>query len=400
MTKNTNIVQSLNTPCYVIDLNRFNENIRSIRSAFVNDWGNNILLGYSVKTNHLPFLFQHAKSQGLFAEVVSVDEYEFALSQGFESEQIIYNGPQKDEKSLIEAVNQGGVVNIDNFEDIKILEENLWRINKKFCNLGLRINFDLDSICRDENTIGKEVSRFGICIENGDFEKALLLLNKLGLPVSGLHMHYSTKTRSIAVFKSMAEKAAELITKYGLNDSIKFIDIGGGFWGGRQLPNKPTMQEYSKIITVVLKNIVSPDKVQLILEPGASILATAAEYLSKVINIRDIRDTRIVTIDGSIFHINPFLMNKPSEFSTNSSNGRKIPKQIICGSTCMEIDRLLYLDDYNEFQKGDTITFHFAGAYTMSFNNCFINCPPGVYVRNNNSLCQVRDRSKKYMSQI
>ena len=385
-------MESLYTPCYVIDLNKFDENIKSIEYEFINEWGPNVKLGYSMKTNHFPFLLQQAKTNGLLAEVVSGDEYNFAISQGYEPKQIIYNGPNKDEITLVEAIKQESLINIDNFQDIKIIEKNLPEIGGDLTKLGIRANFDLENICKGETTAGSEVSRFGFCVENGDFERALVALNKLGLSARGLHMHYSTKSRSIGVFKALANKAAELISSYKINDDIEFVDIGGGFWGGRLLPNKPSMQEYSKIITYELKKSVSPDKVQLIIEPGASILATGINYLCKVMNIRMIRDATIATVDGSILHINPFMLNRQSEFSTNSVKGIKIPKQIICGSTCMENDRLLYLNNYNEFRKGDIITFHNAGAYTMCYNNFFINCPPYVYVKDKNRYHKLRDK--------
>ena len=226
---NNNILQTLSTPCYVIDLNRFDENVNNIKSEFINEWGLNIILGYSVKTNHLPFLLKYARINGFLAEVVSGDEYNHVISQGYEPNQIIYNGPQKDHKTLLRALNEGSIVNIDNFQDIKVIEENLKHINKDKCIIGIRVNFDLESVWEGETTSEDEVSRFGISIENGDFERVLSYLKKLECPVSGLHMHYSTKTRSQAVFKQLASKAAQLIKKYKMINKIKFVDIGGGF---------------------------------------------------------------------------------------------------------------------------------------------------------------------------
>lgn len=394
------IPQPLYTPCYIIDLQKFNENVTCITSEFKKEWGNNIGFGYSIKTNHLPFLLQYAKSSGFLAEAVSSDEYYFALSQGFNCENIILNGPKKDEKTLLNALNEGSIVNIDNFEDLEIIKRNINLINKERCVIGIRVNFDLEKICPRETTLGREVSRFGICIENGDFEKALDILRTLGLKVHGLHMHYSTKTRSIAVFKALANKAADLILKYKMADSLTFVDIGGGLRERRQLPGKPTMKDYSKVICNQLKNAVSPDKVQLILEPGVSIHATAIDYLCRVINVRVIRDTTIGTVDGSLLHISPYMVTKQFAFSTNSSTALKIPKQIICGSTCVEKDRLLYLQNYNEFQNDDLITFHYVGAYTICKNNCFINCPPRIYIKDNDKYCCVRDKSLDLMSQI
>nr|WP_278329952.1 hypothetical protein [Clostridium magnum] len=136
------------------------------------------------------------------------------------------------------------------------------------------------------------------------------------------------------------------------------------------------------------------------LEPGVSIHVTAIDYLYRVINVRVIRDTTIVTVDGSLLHNSPYMTTKQFAFSTNCNSALKIPKQIICGSTCIEKDRLLYLQNYNEFQNGDLITFHYAGKYTICKNNCFINCPPRIYIKDNDKYCCVRDMSLDLMSQI
>ncbi|MFS1512902.1 pyridoxal-dependent decarboxylase [Chengkuizengella sp. SCS-71B] len=390
----------LATPCYVIDLNQFEQNINNIKSEFIKEWGYNIILGYSIKTNHLPFFLSYAKKNGFYSEAVSSDEYYYAISQGYEPKEIIYNGPQKDCETVQKALSEGSIVNLDNFQDLKLIEKILPNIKKDGINIGIRVNFDLESICNGETNFEDEFSRFGFCVENGEFENALLYLDKLNCTVRGLHLHYTTKTRSLSVFKAIAKKVAELILKYKMKDGLKFIDMGGGFWGGRKFQNKPTMEEYSKTIAYELKKVIPPDKVQLILEPGSSLLATAVYYLTRVINTRVIRNTNIITVDGSLLHVNPFLNKRELDFSTYSLDRKLVSKQIICGSTCLEYDRILNLNDYNEFRVGDIIKIHNAGAYTMPFNNCFINCPPRIYLQDSNGYTQIRDEAISLMERI
>ena len=112
------------TPCYVIDKKQFLINLSEIQKNFQQEWGMNVLLGYSVKTNHFPVLLQIAKDENMMAEAVSDDEYFYALSQGYDKKSIIFNGPQKSEKYLINAIKSGSIVNIDNLEEIGIIEKN------------------------------------------------------------------------------------------------------------------------------------------------------------------------------------------------------------------------------------------------------------------------------------
>lgn len=388
---------NLKTPCYIIDKQKFIENTDCMRSAFKVRWGDNITLGYSVKTNHFPYYMQLSKSLGYHAEVVSGSEFNYALSQGFSK--FIYNGPCKDEETLIDALGRECIINVDNFRDIEIIENNINNLNTEKCLIGIRLNFDLEEVCKGETLMGEEGGRFGICFENGDFERALVRLKKANIPVSGLHMHVSSKTRSSAVYRALANKAAEAVIKYQMND-ILFIDIGGGFFGGRIFKKYPTMQEYSEVICEELKKAVSPDKVQLILEPGASILATTCEYLCRVIHIKKIRNRTIVTVDGSLLHVRPFINSRPPDYTVFSEEGNILREQIVCGSTCMENDRLLYLYDYPELKVGDIIMIHYVGAYAMPHNNCFIDYPPRVYVKADEEYTLVRDKFKNMMEVI
>lgn len=390
----------LHTPCYIIEKEKFLANLFAIRNNFQKAWGNNLLIAYSIKTNHLSKLLELAKEEGMLAEAVSEDEYYYATKSGFNKNNIILNGPQKSPKCIVDALQNSSIINIDNLEEINMLEKQSKLFDAQNIKIGLRINFDLEKECRSETTAGEGGSRFGLCIENGELENAVNRLSKMNINISGLHLHYSTKTRSLQVFKALAEKACGISERYGLRDEINYIDIGGGFWGGRTVEGKPTMQEYSSVIASILKKEFDPEKVRLILEPGASLLATTAVYYSKVINVRKIRKVSIATIDGSLLHVNPFMVFRKPDCIVYSSGEKNIVKQLICGCACMENDRITELDNEKEIRTGDYVQINYVGAYTMGFNNCFINLPPYIYFREGGKMTLLRDKKMSLMLDI
>ena len=140
------------------------------------------------------------------------------------------------------------------------------------------------------------------------------------------------------------------------------------------------------------------DKVKLILEPGASLIATAIDYYCKVRNVRDIRGQRVVTVDGSILHINPFMQNRTPEFEIMSKRQAAAVKQVVCGATCMEMDRFFTIENNIELKKDDLIKIKNAGAYTLAFNSCFINTPPAVYLEDNKQMLELRCKNNVSMS--
>lgn len=388
------------TPCYVISKSRFLDNLNCVKSNFQKCWSENLLLGYSIKTNHDPIFLKIALEQNMVAEAVSGEEYKFAVNRGFCEKNIIFNGPQKTKEDLRYALENGSIVNVDNLSELEEIRSFLSALDISKIKVGLRVNFNLEEYCKGETTAGKDVSRFGICLENGDFEIAVKTLKSLKIKVSGLHLHYSTKTRSVKVFEALALKACEIVERYELERDIEFIDIGGGFFGGQVVLGKPTMKEYSENICNVLKNTFDPQKVCLILEPGASILATTTSYYTQVINVRNIRDVSVVTVDGSILHINPLMIPRKPVAQVFSSGNKKISEQIICGATCMENDRFLSFENKREIVMNDYIKIDNVGAYTMGFNSCFINTPPYVYFDDGKNCVCVREKDVNLFDSI
>ena len=138
----------------------------------------------------------------------------------------------------------------------------------------------------------------------------------------------------------------------------------------------------------------------IILEPGAALLATAITYYSKIKNIRKVKDVLYLTIDGSLLHINPFLVQREVDYKVYATGENKILKQVLCGATCLEKDRIVCLDNEKELKIGDYIQINYVGAYTMGFNNYFINCPPYIYLKENMEITLIRDKNRQLLFDI
>lgn len=69
----------------------------------------------------------------------------------------------------------------------------------------------MEQECPGETAMGIEGGRFGFSLENGDLEKAINKLNSLpNVKVVGIHLHNSTKTRSLNIYRSLAKKVCEI----------------------------------------------------------------------------------------------------------------------------------------------------------------------------------------------
>lgn len=380
------------TPCFVFDETELRANFSDFRHALQDAWSGNSDVAYSVKTNPLPWILRVAKDEGCLAEVVSDAEYDWALSVGFSPSQIVFNGPVKSECYLHEALAAKSVVNIDSERELTWLAQ--WaQTHTEVVNVGIRVNFDLESWCPGQTVTGLAGGRFGFCYENGELARAMKVLQSCAphVCISGLHMHVTTQSRSLEVYKALAQMTVTVIEEFGLE--LDYVDLGGGFYGGGP-HNDGAYDRYAKTIADTLKAACDPACVRLIVEPGGAIVCTPGRYLGRVIDVKDTTIDRFVVTELSRVNIDHeqkktsyvHRIHPSNELqSTDSAKRQTIPRQVMCGFTCMESDRLCVLEDEIELQSGDMIEILNAGAYSMSFTpDFFIQHPPAVYALNSN----------------
>lgn len=384
------MIDGLSTPYFLINKDALEDGLMKLKKTLQSEWPD-FIIGYSYKTNALPWVINYFKNQSCYAEVVSDDEYELAKSIGVDDSNIIYNGIAKEKESFLSVVQNNGVVNIDSEYEIDWLEELPVISPDRSYNVGIRVNFDLERYCPGQTQCGQEGERFGFCYENGDLRKAIEKIKEKGVKVTGLHLHKSSKTRMPDIYKAIAEVTVEISREYNLE--LKYIDIGGGFFGG--LETKPQFSEYFEMICGILRKQFDPKLTKLIVEPGMALIGAPVDYVTTVKDVKETTRNRFVITDGSRIHIDP-LMTKSNYFYEIIGNDRSeiVAKQVISGFTCMEHDRLFELKGAEKMMPEDLIIYHKVGAYTMSLSPLFIKWFPEVYVRDGEQVYQVRDRWK------
>lgn len=380
-----NIIGKVATPCFVINSKVLDENYLAFRGA-LDRWWPNSAIAYSVKTNSLPWVIERILKLGGMAEVVSDFEYDLAKMVGFSDDQIVFNGPIKSKKYFRHAVRNSAFVNIDSDAELRWLDEISFDRDKM---IGLRVNIDISDSCSEEFAYPNEGFRFGFSYENGQLRQALDRIQKFGFESVGLHLHCNSITRSLNVYSAIARKIASIVDVYNLNP--KYIDIGGGFFGG--IPEKPSPDDYLAVIYEELSSSIDPNETTLLLEPGSAIIGSSTDYFTTVLDVKDTLKARIVTTNGSRLCIDPLWKKEKYKYRLNTKNDNIFPRQIICGYTCMDHDRIMRLVDERELSVGDAITYERVGAYSMTMDNLFIQGLPSVYVSDGINVFQVRAAS-------
>ena len=357
------------TPYFVIDENQLTKDFQMLKSSLETSWGN-YRIGYSFKTNSLPWLVTFLKAGGVMAEVVSDDEYSLAGALGFSDSEIVYNGPVKKRPSFERVLLAGGILNMDGRRELDWMEELAAAHPTQTFRVGIRVNFDLEKMCPGQTT--------------------------------GLHLHSSSKSRSVAVFEAITSMACKLKREFSLN--LSYVDLGGGYCGG--LEGRPQYPDYFPAVAKVLQEEFTPEQTTLIVEPGISLLSKASTFVTGVVDVRDIGNERYLITDGSRFNIDPTMIKSShlfhlelNEANPGAEQRKTMAHQCVSGYSCMEVDRIFEYRDGIELMEGDRIVYENVGGYTMSLNPLFIQYFPDVYIRRDGKLYKIRNRwtPKEYM---
>lgn len=370
------------TPFFLFDTERLSEELSKLNKAIKEYWPNTIT-AYSVKTNSLPYLASFLSKCGVYAEVVSQDEYEMVTGCGYTEDKIICNGPVKSEGFVHNLMENHTFINLDSHRELIYAIQKAEEKPQSVFEVGLRVNVDIEKYYPTESKAGEQGSRFGFSMDNDELPNAIQMIKtRPNIKINGLHLHVSTSTRRVEIYQLLARLFCEIVSKYKLCD-IRYFDIGGGFFGG--IPNKPQWTDYLSAISRELTVCgYKSDTLILILEPGVSLLAGSFSYYTSVIDVKDTNRSRFVVTDGSRIHIDPFF-HKTSYFyqhiKQQVSNIKKTPRQIVVGFTCLEYDNIMVLNEYDEIRVNDVFRFEKLGAYTLSLSPLFISFFPAVYAK-------------------
>lgn len=366
------ISQEVGDAFYLLDEAQFINNYKALLSAF-NYFYNNTHIGYSYKTNYTPILCRHINDLGGFAEVVSEMEYDLTQMLGIEGDRIIFNGPYKSPKAFNAALLGGSIVNLDSMRDLKMLSELAHSHSDEVFEVGLRCNFPLED---------NQYSRFGFDIEGVFFKEAISIISGLdNVSLAGLHCHFPDRN-----VKSFNKRIAAMLA---LSDQLfpsappKYLNVGGGYYG--EMPQsmldafkiEPVgFEEYAEAIAKPMHEHFSKQKTppKLILEPGTALVANSVKFISKVIDIKQVRDKKFATMSGSIFNVSPVArnLNLPvRNINPREKNSGKDEKFQVVGYTCIEGD-YLKRDYVAQLEVGDFLEFSNVGSYSIVMKPPFI----------------------------
>ena len=360
----------------------------ALKKAF-DDVYPNTTFGWSYKTNYLKAICNIFHKEGWIAEVVSDFEYQKAEQAGIPGKDIIYNGPCKSRESLEHALHQGSLVQIDNWDELRVIEEITSTMDRRV-DVGVRIWMDTG--------LTPAWSKFGFALASGEAARAVLrVIANPHLNLHTLHSHIGTYVLEPKAYAVAAERLVVLrdavFRKTG--HLVPCVNLGGGFPSNglmHEMPEKtkvPPIEAYAEAIAGVLNALPRAKRPQLRLETGRHLIDDAGYLITSVVAVKGAERNKARLNSGKrsrggyIVDAGVNLLYTSTWFRVGVMPTAPSPPLLtdavkLYGCLCMNIDVIREEVELPPLEVHDKLVLHPVGAYNITQSMQFIGLRPAV----------------------
>jgi diaminopimelate decarboxylase len=389
------LVSEYGSPLLVVNRKQLIKDATSIYRA-LKRIGNNSKVLYSYETNCIPGILKEIHGIGIGAEVISPYELWLAEQLNVSGEEIIYNGVNKTEESLVRAIDMDILaINIDSLPEIDRIVSVTQRLKRK-ARVGIRLGF-----------VSK--AQFGLEIETGEAMEACRRISKHRdhLELNTIHFCVTSNVKDSRTHQYFAKKSLNFIhaLKEQTGMVIRNLDLGGGIgvptsknMNGHEyglyrllgcLPKPPTPESFEEIeefigrITDTIRNIsliLNLEMPNIIVEPGRFVTSRAEFLLSSVLAIKEKSNGSkfAITDAGRLSIAFPCDFEYHSVFVVDQRIQRKKQLYQIMGRICTSADWMMKNILLPKLREGDILATMDAGAYFSSYSTNFAFPRPAI----------------------
>lgn len=355
----TDLAERFGTPLYVYSKHALDSAFHAYQTAFS---GSQPLICYAVKANSNLSIIQHFAQLGCGFDTVSGGEIARVLAAGGSADKIIFSGVGKSVAEIHFALDVG--IKCFNVESLPELD----RINQiaeqmgKIAPISLRINPDVDAQTHPYISTGLQSNKFGIAMSEA--EQAYQYASELPhLKVIGIDCHIGSQLIDLSPLIEACERILVLVdrlTAQGIE--LQHIDLGGGIGIVYRDEPLPDLATYAQAI----QSMLAERRLQLILEPGRSLVGKAGTLLTRVEFIKHGENKNFVIVDAAMNDlIRPALYQAYHHIENAQASKQASMIADIVGPIC-ETGDFLAKDCPIAAQAGDVLLVHSAGAYGAS----------------------------------
>jgi diaminopimelate decarboxylase len=362
------LARAFGTPVVVYDEATIRANARAYAEA-----GPGALIAYGTKAFPNVAVLRLLAEEGVGADVSTVGELEFAERAGIPGEKLVIHGNNKEDELLRRSIDAGALIVLDSLDE---LERAKAMGGSRFL---IRVTPGIEAETHAKVMTAHHGSKFGVPPE--DAVEAVRRLPEL----LGLHVHVGSQLTSFGASLATVTWVGAFAER--LRDELdwkpRIIDLGGGL-GARHVLAEPqfTIAEFVGGLETELRRSL-PD-VQLVLEPGRSLVSRAGVTIYSVGLVKHTTGTTWVTVDGGLSdNPRPAMYGAPyTAVLANRADEDPAGTFAVAGKHCESGDVLIESVELPEPRRGDLLAVPVTGAYTLAMSSTYnaVPRPPAVLV--------------------
>jgi diaminopimelate decarboxylase len=347
------------------------------------------LVVYGTKAFANVAILELLAEEGVGADVSTLGELAFAQAAGIPADRILFHGNNKSEEELEAAAAAQATVVLDAPDEAaRAAAAGVERVL-------VRLTPGVDAVTHEAVRTAHEASKFGLPAEAA--LRAVADARDLGLDVAGVHFHVGSQLARVDESLIAVDRLAAFCdhARDELGWSPRVLDLGGG------LAIRYTHEEQVPGVTDFIGPLIArvrkrwPEDVQLVLEPGRSLVGRAGVTLYRVGVVKETGGVRYVAIDGGMSD-NPrpqlygaryeaLLANRADELADGVFR--------IAGKHCESGDVLIDAAELPHPRRGDLLAVPATGAYTLAMGSTYNGVPrPAVTLVNDGGARVIRFR--------
>jgi diaminopimelate decarboxylase len=372
------------TPLVVYCEETIRSQARAYRSA-----APDALVVYGTKAFANVALLRVLAEEGVGADVSTLGELAFAQAAGIPSERILFHGNNKSDEELRAAAEAGTTVVLD-------AEDEPARAASAGVQRALvRLTPGVEAVTHRSIQTAHDESKFGLPADG-----ALRVVDEartLGIDVAGVHFHVGSQLARIDESLLAVERLAAFCerARAELGWTPQVLDIGGGL--GIRYTRDSEVPEIADFVGPLVARLRErwPDPVQVVLEPGRSLIGRAGVTLYRVGVVKQSGGVSFVAIDGGMSD-NPrpqFYGARYEALLANRADELADGVFRVAGKHCETGDVLIEAAELPHPKRGDLLAVPATGAYTLAMGSTYNGVPrPAVVLVRDGEARVIRRR--------
>jgi diaminopimelate decarboxylase len=347
------------------------------------------LVVYGTKAFANVALLQVLGEEGVGADVSTLGELEFAQAAGIPRQRILFPGNNKTDEEHRAAAAAGVAVVLDApDEPARAAAAGVQRVL-------VRLTPGVEAVTHRSIRTAHEESKFGLPPDAA--LAAVGEARRLGLEVAGVHFHVGSQLARVEESLLAVERLAAFCerARSELGWSPEVLDIGGGL--GIRYTRDDAVPEIADFVGPLARRLRErwPEPVQLVLEPGRSLVGRAGVTLYRVGVVKETGGVRYAAIDGGMSD-NP----RPQLYAARyeallADRADELADGVyrVAGKHCESGDVLIEAAELPHPRRGDLLAVPATGAYTLAMGSTYNGVPrPAVVLVNEGAARLVRRR--------